>query len=185
MLERPGQEWVCPHKGGAENHQGRGGVGEPRTGSQGVRLWATLCLHGLPACMSWPAAPWLPPLPDLARPETALTLPLPSLAATPLCTAHWMEHSPHLAPLARSAFPPSLSLKMALCGPLPGLFLTVLLCGALQGPPIRLTSIYTHSQVTADASSSRKLSLTPLPSSTSTSNLLLPIVSFHSTHAHF
>lgn len=56
LLERLGQEWVCPHEGGAENHQGRGGVGEPRTGSQGVRLWATLpprppCQHVL-ACSS-------------------------------------------------------------------------------------------------------------------------------------
>lgn len=72
----------------------------------------------------------------------ALTLPLPSLAATPLCTAHCMEHSPRLAPLARSAFFPSLPLKMALCGPLPGVFSTVFLCGAMQGPPICLTSIY-------------------------------------------
>lgn len=30
------------------------------------------CRHGLPASMSWPAAPWLPPLPDLACPGTAL-----------------------------------------------------------------------------------------------------------------
>lgn len=132
---------MCPHEGGAENNQGKGGVGEPRTGSQGVRLWATLCLRGLPANMSWPAAPWLPPLPDLARPGCPDPPPAKPGSHT---SVHSSLHGafPCLAPLARSAFFPSLPLKMALCGPLPGVFSTVFLCGAMQGPPICLTSIY-------------------------------------------
>lgn len=150
-----------------ENAQGRGGVGEQRAGSQGVRLWTTCCLHGLPACMSWPAALWLLPS-DLALPGTALALLLPSPAATPLTTAHWSSpciwhHWPYLP------FPVSL-LEMSLSCPPPGFFFGLCTC---VGPSVYLISTYSFPSYLRCFLLQEALP-DHLPSSTPSGNLLLP-----------